>query len=143
MSILPSAIVAKTCWWMANSVDPDQMPHFALSDLGEHCLYTPLFPNTWGDYGTCNGTSHLVHLPWKEILILIIQDQLAILWNNFSNFSPKKGFVISCKLSLIGRQFDEEFVSLWETICMKCQRLFSEKNEKSLICYQLNLPREW
>ena len=27
---------------MANSVDPDQMPHSAASDLGLHCLQRPV-----------------------------------------------------------------------------------------------------
>ena len=31
---------------MANSVDPDQMPHSAASDLGLHCLQRPICPNT-------------------------------------------------------------------------------------------------
>ena len=31
-------ICLKTDGWGANSVDPDQMPHVAASDLGLHCL---------------------------------------------------------------------------------------------------------
>ena len=31
---------------MANSVDPDQMPRSAASDLGLHCLQRPICPNT-------------------------------------------------------------------------------------------------
>ena len=31
---------------MANSVDPDQMPHSAVSDLGLHYLQRPVGPNT-------------------------------------------------------------------------------------------------
>ena len=31
---------------MTNSVDPDQMPHSAASDLGLHCLQRPICPNT-------------------------------------------------------------------------------------------------
>ena len=30
---------------MANSVDPDQMRHSAVSDLGLHCLQRPICPN--------------------------------------------------------------------------------------------------
>ena len=37
---------------MANSVDPDQMPHYAASDLGLHCFQRPICPNTKGYYGT-------------------------------------------------------------------------------------------
>ena len=29
---------------MANSVDPDQMPHSVASDLGLHCLQRPISP---------------------------------------------------------------------------------------------------
>ena len=36
---------------MANSVDPDQMPHSVASDLGLHCLPRPICPDTWGYYG--------------------------------------------------------------------------------------------
>ena len=31
-----------------NSVDSDQMPHHAASDLGLHCLLRFVFPNTKG-----------------------------------------------------------------------------------------------
>ena len=31
---------------MANTVDPDQMPQNAASDLGLHCLQKPICPNT-------------------------------------------------------------------------------------------------
>ena len=33
---------------MANSVDLNQMLHFAASDLGLHCLQRPICPNTMG-----------------------------------------------------------------------------------------------
>ena len=31
---------------MANNVDPDQMPHYAASDLGLRCLLKPVCPST-------------------------------------------------------------------------------------------------
>ena len=31
---------------MTNSVDPDQTPHSAASDLDRHCLLTPICPKT-------------------------------------------------------------------------------------------------
>ena len=37
---------------MANSVDPDQMPHSAASDLGLYCLLWPVCPNTSSYYGS-------------------------------------------------------------------------------------------
>ena len=56
--------------------------------------------------------------------------QKTNLWY-FSYFSQKTGFDISCKLSPV------------ETICMKCQNLFSGKNKKNIsICFLLKiLPR--
>ena len=36
---------------VANSVDPDQTPRSAASDLGLHCLPRPVFANTKGKYG--------------------------------------------------------------------------------------------
>ena len=36
----------KTVGWMANSVDPDQTPRSAASDLGLHCLLRPVYSNT-------------------------------------------------------------------------------------------------
>ena len=33
---------------MANSVDPDQTPYYAASDLGLHRLLGPVCQNTWG-----------------------------------------------------------------------------------------------
>ena len=41
---------------MANSVDPDQMPHSAAFNLDLHCLQKLICPNTgllWGYYGVC------------------------------------------------------------------------------------------
>ena len=35
---------------VANSVDPDEMPHFVASHLGLHCLLMPVCPNTYGKY---------------------------------------------------------------------------------------------
>ena len=36
--------------YIANSVDPDQTPHSAASDLGLYCLQRPICPNTLGYY---------------------------------------------------------------------------------------------
>ena len=38
-----------------NSVDPDQMPYSAASDLGLHCLQRPNCPNTYGYYGNMHN----------------------------------------------------------------------------------------
>ena len=38
--------VYKIAGRVANSVDPDQTPRSAESDLGLHCLLRPVFPNT-------------------------------------------------------------------------------------------------
>ena len=42
--------VGKIAWWVANSVDSDQTPHSAASDLGLHCLLRHVSPNTYSKY---------------------------------------------------------------------------------------------
>ena len=42
----------KIAGWVANSVDPDEMPHSAASHQGLHCLLRPVCPNTYGKYDT-------------------------------------------------------------------------------------------
>ena len=44
-SILLPRNVCKMAWWVANSVDPDQTPRCATSDLGLQCLFRPVCPN--------------------------------------------------------------------------------------------------
>ena len=39
--------VSKTAGLLANSVDPDEMPHSVVSDLGLHCLLRPVYPNSY------------------------------------------------------------------------------------------------
>ena len=54
----------------------------------------------------------------------------------FSYFSQKIGFDISCKLSLGGSLHEMSNPILKkseETVCMKCQILFSGKNKKNII----------
>ena len=45
---LLSNVVSKTARAVANNVDPDEMPHSAVSHLGLHCLLRPVCPNTYG-----------------------------------------------------------------------------------------------
>ena len=40
-------MLKKTAGWEANSVDPDQMPQNAASDLGLHCLLRLVCPGAW------------------------------------------------------------------------------------------------
>ena len=70
----------------------------------------------------------LFHNKWNGIIMIVFS--CLVLWvkfsadaiqKYFSYFSQKTGFDISCKLSTI------------ETICMKCQNLFSEKNKINII----------
>ena len=41
----------KIAGWVANSVDPDEMPRSAAPHLGLNCLLRPVCPNTYGKYG--------------------------------------------------------------------------------------------
>ena len=45
---------------MANSVDPDQMPHNAASDLGLHCSQRPISPTSWCYNGNIGNKVDLI-----------------------------------------------------------------------------------
>ena len=51
LKILFNCILLPMNVWVANSVDPDQTPRSAASDLGLHCLLKPVSPNTQSRYG--------------------------------------------------------------------------------------------
>ena len=44
-------VYSKTVGWVANSVDPDQTPRSAASDLDLHCLLRPVCLNNSAEYG--------------------------------------------------------------------------------------------
>ena len=50
----------------ANSVDPDQMPHFVASDLGQHCLPMPPFK---ARFRCVNQNIFL----WRSILFVCVE----------------------------------------------------------------------
>ena len=50
-SILLPVNVCKIAGEVANSVDPDQMPHSAPPDLHLNCLLRPVCPNVLSKYG--------------------------------------------------------------------------------------------
>ena len=55
---------------MANSVDPDQTPHSAASDLGLHCLLRPVYYDTKVKYGmTANKCTRPImsKYTWKYV----------------------------------------------------------------------------
>ena len=61
---------------MANSVDPNQMPHFVVSDQGLHRLRWPVFPNTYSMYGSLmksNPASESILDPPLSIKDVIMQ----------------------------------------------------------------------
>ena len=49
--LLPADVFKHCAGLVAISVDPDQTPQNAASDLGLHCLLRLSCPNTWGYYG--------------------------------------------------------------------------------------------
>ena len=56
----------KIAGWVANSVDPNEMPHFVASHHGLHCLLRPAWPNTYSIVLGFNDMSTLVdRLPEK------------------------------------------------------------------------------
>ena len=46
--------------WVANSVDPDQTPHSAASDLRLHYLPRPVCPNNWNKYGILQRFNQII-----------------------------------------------------------------------------------
>ena len=42
----------KIAGWVANNVEPDEMPHSVASHLGLHCLLRSVCPNTLVKYST-------------------------------------------------------------------------------------------
>ena len=110
----------------ANSGDPDQTPRSGASDLGLHCLPITLL--------------RVSRLQWVKVPITTTADNILNFFFFFFYFSKKKrlffsfffsqkiGCEISCKLS---PQFPKE------TICLKCQSIFSGKKKKK---YIITLP---
>ena len=56
---------------MANSVDCDQMPHFAASDLGPHCLCRYVCPNTKSKYGNMIKSTPLRNPPGSASVCIL------------------------------------------------------------------------
>ena len=71
-------LLLKTDGWVANSVDPDQMPHTVASDLGLHCLLRPVCSNTKGYYGI-----FVADIMWKSLKT--IQKAEKLLYHLFSS----------------------------------------------------------
>ena len=74
---------------MANSVDPDETPRSAASHLGLYCLLRPVYPNTYGKY----GTDDVLHSHTQFIILIFSKFAIAALYQkgygtyiNFDNF---------------------------------------------------------
>ena len=55
---------------MANSVNPDQMVHYGASVLGLHCLFRPVWLNTYGKYGHTEpaGDQDIIDLTYMYLI---------------------------------------------------------------------------
>ena len=62
-SILLPTNLCKIAGWVANSVDPDQTPRSAASDLGLHCLLRPACPKMLRKYDTLIKSNPLRNHP--------------------------------------------------------------------------------
>ena len=56
-------------WVVANSVNPDETPRSAASNLGLHCLLWHVCPNTYGKYGNIQRTKS-IQTTWFYLFIL-------------------------------------------------------------------------
>ena len=54
---------------MANSVDPDQTPHYAASDKGLHCLQRPVCSKTLGLLRVYKG----LYVPILKVITVLIR----------------------------------------------------------------------
>ena len=98
----------------ANSGDPDQTLHSAVSDLGLHCL-----PVTLLRVSRLQWVKKTIFEETKWVcLTLTSQGKFSRWQTDIFLISPETGFDISCKL---------------ETICMKYQNLLSGKNKKNIL----------
>ena len=58
--------MSKMLMYVWHSVEPDQIPHYAASDLGLQCLQKPICPNT---IGIKHGFSciNICQVPWEVL----------------------------------------------------------------------------
>ena len=63
---------------MANSIDPDQMPHSVVSDQGLHCLQRHICPNTWVYYSQSNEYTSLDRK--DDTLTLLLKSEYMYLY---------------------------------------------------------------
>ena len=78
---------------MANSVDPDQMPQNAASDLGLHRLQRLICPNTKGYYGNgkqCRPCLEAVFHGISSGSILFVQPSLFEYLLSFQHLSERR-----------------------------------------------------
>ena len=62
----------KIAGWVANSVDPDEMPHYVASHLGLHNLLRPVCPNTYGKYGIYSNIPPVATAYSKEKYLILL-----------------------------------------------------------------------
>ena len=119
-----------TCPVLANSVDPDQLASKELCEFLWKKNKKKKKRIKWSDWLEIrSGRGILIYSAWQGLM-----NSLGAFWRwacwlkipvadlkSFSYFIQKIGFDISCKLSPL------------ETICVKWQSLFSEKNKEENI----------
>ena len=87
---------------MANSVDPDEMPHSAASHLGLYCLLKPVCPNTYGKYGNRRNDfmfnlneSYVAEVGFK---FLTLDTLVTVLWYQVIACSQYQKFASKIKM---------------------------------------------
>ena len=68
----------KTAGWLANSLDPDQMPQNVASDQGLHCFLRPVWPSTYNKYGT--KKEEIISM-WQCCIYMIEHSKLLNIFN--------------------------------------------------------------
>ena len=125
---------------VANSIDPDEMPHSAASHLGLHCLLRPVCPNTHCKYGIHqyfwqNGTQISLFLKHSDQGLyhyenMPIQNILKILPQKNENFQRKNSDIFHFSAQNIDCGYSLE-PPHWGSSNEYPQSMFLSRNKKN------------
>ena len=99
----------KNAGWVANSVDPDEMPRSAASHLGLYCLLRPVCRNIYGKYGM--ERSRTFYIGTKHILRVLL-GLFSVGQFKLSTYTDKICFAAK-KIIFVGLPLTESLVESW------------------------------
>ena len=60
-------LLSEYLFYLTNSVDPDEMQHYAAFDLGLHCLQKYLFKGFWNTKGKLTGMNSILDIVARSV----------------------------------------------------------------------------